>query len=105
MIDMTSRSIISQFGPKNMDFATPHDIAISKDGKEIYVVEIDPHIIHKFIDPSIETVRVKEVKKADIKVVDNVTANKSSTPNITVTVPVKPTATVGELFQTIIAHI
>lgn len=96
VIDMTSRSIISQFRPKNADFATPHDIAISKDGKEVYVVELDPHKIHKFVDPTIETVKIKEVKKSDTKVVENVTTNKSSAHNVTMSIPVKPTATVGE---------
>uniref|UniRef100_A0A0C9Q0D0 peptidylamidoglycolate lyase n=1 Tax=Fopius arisanus TaxID=64838 RepID=A0A0C9Q0D0_9HYME len=47
-IDIHSGEIISQFGPDE-DMKTPHDLAVSKDSSQIYVVELDDHVVYKFL--------------------------------------------------------
>ncbi|XP_012253737.2 peptidyl-alpha-hydroxyglycine alpha-amidating lyase 1 [Athalia rosae] len=48
VIDVTTGGVQSQFAP-GMDMKNPHDIAVSTDGKLIYVVELNPHKVHKFL--------------------------------------------------------
>ncbi|XP_077293372.1 peptidyl-alpha-hydroxyglycine-alpha-amidating lyase 1 [Arctopsyche grandis] len=98
VIDIATKKILSQFGPNNKDFSNPHDIAISKDGKEIYVVELEPYKIHKFVEPNVEPVKVNEVSKPTPKSVEESNLNKSSAnANASTIAPVKPTATVEGL--------
>nr|XP_012147838.1 PREDICTED: peptidyl-alpha-hydroxyglycine alpha-amidating lyase 1-like [Megachile rotundata] len=48
VLDIHSGNILSQFGPKN-DMDSPHDIAVSDDGSEIYVVELNIHTVYRFL--------------------------------------------------------
>lgn len=47
VLDVNSGDILSQFAP-GKDLQNPHDVAVTKDGKAIYVVELNPYKIHKF---------------------------------------------------------
>ncbi|XP_054005191.1 peptidyl-alpha-hydroxyglycine alpha-amidating lyase 1-like isoform X1 [Hylaeus anthracinus] len=48
ILDINSGNILSQFGPEHyMD--RPHDIAVTKNGSEIYVVELDNHTVYRFL--------------------------------------------------------
>lgn len=47
VLDIHSGKILSQFGP-GQDMRRPHDIAVSENGSEIYVVELDIQIAYKF---------------------------------------------------------
>ncbi|XP_026474326.1 peptidyl-alpha-hydroxyglycine alpha-amidating lyase 1-like [Ctenocephalides felis] len=58
VINMTSGKIVSQFRAGSKDFQNPHDIAVSSDGKQAYVVEIDPYVIHKFEDNTLPNASV-----------------------------------------------
>lgn len=94
VIDITTRKILSQFGPNNKDFANPHDIAVTVDGKQIYVVELDPYKVHKFIDYTIVDEKVNKPIKAITVTLEQVATNKSSVTSTAT--PVKPTATIGK---------
>ncbi|XP_057342205.1 peptidyl-alpha-hydroxyglycine alpha-amidating lyase 1-like [Microplitis mediator] len=48
VIDINSGQIIAQFGPNN-DMLAPHDIAVSDDASEIYVVELNNNRIYRFL--------------------------------------------------------
>lgn len=47
VVDVNSGKIFCQFGP-GQDFDSPHDIAISQNASEIYVVELNKNITYKF---------------------------------------------------------
>ncbi|XP_004531283.1 peptidyl-alpha-hydroxyglycine alpha-amidating lyase 1 isoform X1 [Ceratitis capitata] len=49
VINMRTKQVISKFGPNDMQFSNPHDVAVTKDGSEIYVAELNPMRIHKFL--------------------------------------------------------
>lgn len=48
VLDTNSGNVLSQFGP-GKDMLAPHDIAVSDDGSEIYVVELDAHKVYRFV--------------------------------------------------------
>ena len=48
IMDINTDKILSQFAP-NGDMARPHDIAVTPDGREIFVVELDSHRVCRFI--------------------------------------------------------
>ncbi|KOC68396.1 Peptidyl-alpha-hydroxyglycine alpha-amidating lyase 1 [Habropoda laboriosa] len=48
VLDVNSGSILSQFGPGH-DMFMPHDIAVTENGSEIYVVELNIHVAYKFL--------------------------------------------------------
>ncbi|KAK4023103.1 hypothetical protein OUZ56_008536 [Daphnia magna] len=45
--DLDSLSTLSRWTPAN-GFGSPHDVAVSRDGEAMYVVQIGPNRIHKF---------------------------------------------------------
>jgi peptidylamidoglycolate lyase len=47
VLDINTGEILSQFAP-HMDMSNPHDIAVTSDEREIYVVELNAHKIYKF---------------------------------------------------------
>ncbi|XP_011496884.1 PREDICTED: peptidyl-alpha-hydroxyglycine alpha-amidating lyase 1 [Ceratosolen solmsi marchali] len=47
VLNIHTGEILSQFGP-HMDMSNPHDIAVTFDEREIYVVELNVHKIYKF---------------------------------------------------------
>ncbi|XP_046398624.1 peptidyl-alpha-hydroxyglycine alpha-amidating lyase 1 [Ischnura elegans] len=47
-IDVETKSLIEEFRPNGNDFSNPHDIAVSQDGKDVYVVELLPFKVWKF---------------------------------------------------------
>lgn len=51
VIDYTTGKLIKTFAPKN-GFSNPHDIAVSGDGRRIYVAELDPHRVWAFQEPA-----------------------------------------------------
>lgn len=75
VIEFTSGRLLQTFAPPR-DFSNPHDIAVSADGACVYVAELSPYKVHKFLDETL----LNETKVEEVK--DNVT------------MPVKPTATV-----------
>ncbi|OAD52889.1 Peptidyl-alpha-hydroxyglycine alpha-amidating lyase 1 [Eufriesea mexicana] len=48
VLDVDTGNILSQFGP-GQDMKRPHDIAVTDDGSEIYVVELDLQTAYKFL--------------------------------------------------------
>ncbi|KAH8305175.1 hypothetical protein KR018_009143, partial [Drosophila ironensis] len=53
VLSMRSKQLVSKFGPNNLEFHNPHDVAVTADGKEIYVAELNPTRIHKFVHKSL----------------------------------------------------
>ncbi|XP_055840109.1 peptidyl-alpha-hydroxyglycine alpha-amidating lyase 1 [Episyrphus balteatus] len=49
IVNMKTKQVISKFGPNDLQFSNPHDVAVTVDGTEIYVAELDPTRIHKFL--------------------------------------------------------
>ncbi|CAB0037623.1 unnamed protein product [Trichogramma brassicae] len=47
VLDVNTGKLLSEFAP-NMDMDSPHDIAVSQDEKEIYVVELNIQRVYKF---------------------------------------------------------
>ncbi|EFX71247.1 hypothetical protein DAPPUDRAFT_327379 [Daphnia pulex] len=45
--DLDSLNTLSRWTPSN-GFGSPHDVAVSRDGEALYVVQIGPNSIHKF---------------------------------------------------------
>jgi peptidylamidoglycolate lyase len=50
VIDPTSGDLISTWQPKRIGFSQPHDVAVSSDGRYIYVAEIGPNNVWQFIN-------------------------------------------------------
>lgn len=48
VLDFNTGNILSEFGPRN-DMDRPHDLAVTENGSEIYVVELDLHKIYRFV--------------------------------------------------------
>ncbi|EDV58181.2 peptidyl-alpha-hydroxyglycine alpha-amidating lyase 1 isoform X1 [Drosophila erecta] len=53
VLSMRSKQLVSKFGPNNLEFQNPHDVAVTVDGNEIYVAELNPMRIHKFVHRSL----------------------------------------------------
>ncbi|XP_016929420.2 peptidyl-alpha-hydroxyglycine alpha-amidating lyase 1 isoform X3 [Drosophila suzukii] len=53
VLSMRSKQLVSKFGPNNLEFQNPHDVAVTADGNEIYVAELNPMRIHKFVHRSL----------------------------------------------------
>uniref|UniRef100_A0A0A1XSQ6 peptidylamidoglycolate lyase n=1 Tax=Zeugodacus cucurbitae TaxID=28588 RepID=A0A0A1XSQ6_ZEUCU len=53
VLNMRTKQVISKFGPNDMQFSNPHDVAVTKDGNEIYVAELNPMRIHKFLHKTV----------------------------------------------------
>ncbi|KAH8253907.1 hypothetical protein KR032_007535 [Drosophila birchii] len=53
VLSMRSKQLVSKFGPNNLEFHNPHDVAVTADGNEIYVAELVPMRIHKFVHRSL----------------------------------------------------
>ncbi|XP_026319691.1 peptidyl-alpha-hydroxyglycine alpha-amidating lyase 1-like isoform X2 [Hyposmocoma kahamanoa] len=74
VVDFRSGRLIQTFAP-DQGFANPHDVVASADGSKVYVAELNPYRAYKFIDETLK--------------------NYSRNEDQNVSVPVKPTATVG----------
>ncbi|KAH8372254.1 hypothetical protein KR093_010770 [Drosophila rubida] len=53
VMSMRTRQLTSKFGPNNLQFQNPHDVAVTADGNAIYVAELNPMRIHKFVHKSL----------------------------------------------------
>ncbi|XP_034477035.1 peptidyl-alpha-hydroxyglycine alpha-amidating lyase 1 [Drosophila innubila] len=71
VMSMRTRQIISKFGPNNLEFHNPHDVAVTADGNAIYVAELDPMRIHKFVHKSQAKPMSLSVVKASSSVIDS----------------------------------
>lgn len=52
VLDVNSGNILFSFRP-GQDMDSPHDIAVSEDGSEIYVVELNKNTVYKFLQSKI----------------------------------------------------
>ncbi|KAM7341956.1 peptidyl-alpha-hydroxyglycine-alpha-amidating lyase 1 [Cochliomyia hominivorax] len=52
VMDFKSKKVLAKFGPNDMEFSNPHDVAVTTDGNEVYVAELNPMRIHKFLHKS-----------------------------------------------------
>lgn len=52
-MDFKSKKVVSKFGPNDMQLRNPHDVAVTSDGNEIYVAELNPTRIYKFLHKSV----------------------------------------------------
>lgn len=77
VLDFASGTLVQSFAPHG-DFSSPHDLVVSKDGSTVYVAQLDPHRVFKFVDPSL----VNQTRADSAK-------NRTA-------MPAKPTATIGE---------
>ncbi|XP_076631155.1 peptidyl-alpha-hydroxyglycine alpha-amidating lyase 1 isoform X1 [Colletes latitarsis] len=48
VLDVNSGNILSQFEP-NHNMERPHDIAVTENGSEIYIVDLDYHTVYRFL--------------------------------------------------------
>ncbi|XP_015189706.1 PREDICTED: peptidyl-alpha-hydroxyglycine alpha-amidating lyase 1-like [Polistes dominula] len=58
IVDINTGNILSQFAPTQR-FLRPHDIAVSNDGSEIYIVDLDTFKIYKFLQKSTASVKTE----------------------------------------------
>lgn len=49
VINMATGDVTSKFGPTGINMTSPHDIAVTKDGKEIFIAELENNHLFKFI--------------------------------------------------------
>ncbi|XP_055916821.1 peptidyl-alpha-hydroxyglycine alpha-amidating lyase 1 isoform X2 [Eupeodes corollae] len=49
IMNFKTKQVIGKFGPNDLQFSNPHDVAVTTDGTEIYVAELDPTRVHKFL--------------------------------------------------------
>ncbi|XP_050321248.1 peptidyl-alpha-hydroxyglycine alpha-amidating lyase 1 [Bactrocera neohumeralis] len=72
VINMRTKQVISKFGPNDMQFSNPHDVAVTKDGNEIYVAELNPMRVHKFLHKTV-------AKSMPLSAAKTTTLSKSNT--------------------------
>lgn len=48
VLDVHTGNVLAQFAPRN-DMDNPHDIAVTEDGSEIYVVELNSARVYRFV--------------------------------------------------------
>uniref|UniRef100_A0A1B0GDJ1 peptidylamidoglycolate lyase n=1 Tax=Glossina morsitans morsitans TaxID=37546 RepID=A0A1B0GDJ1_GLOMM len=53
VLDFKSKKILSKFGPNDLQFSNPHDLAVTNNGLEVYVAELNPMRLHKFLHKSV----------------------------------------------------
>lgn len=53
VMDFASKKVLGKFGPNDMEFSNPHDVAVTTDGNEVYVAELNPTRIYKFLHKSL----------------------------------------------------
>ncbi|XP_045113955.1 peptidyl-glycine alpha-amidating monooxygenase B-like isoform X2 [Portunus trituberculatus] len=51
-VDYTSGELMGAFSPKNEGLSNPHDVVVSPDGREVYVAEIGPNNVWRFVNDS-----------------------------------------------------
>lgn len=49
VMDYKSKAVLSKFGAQNFQFSNPHDVAVSEDADEVYVGELNPYRVYKFV--------------------------------------------------------
>lgn len=49
VISLVSKQLIDAFSPNGKGFSSPHDVAVSTDGSQVYVVELDSTKVWKFV--------------------------------------------------------
>jgi DNA-binding beta-propeller fold protein YncE len=49
VISLVSKQLIEAFSPNGQGFSSPHDVAVSTDGSQAYVVELDSSKVWKFV--------------------------------------------------------
>jgi DNA-binding beta-propeller fold protein YncE len=49
IISLASKRLIETFIPNGLGFNNPHDVAVNTDGSQVYVVELDPYKVWKFV--------------------------------------------------------
>nr|CAD7194040.1 unnamed protein product [Timema douglasi] len=61
VVDMGTKKLVDQFTPNEKEFSNPHDLAVSSDGNQVYVVELNPYKVWKFVkgDANISNVVIK----------------------------------------------
>ena len=47
-MSVTSKSVTSTFSPDGNGLSNPHDVAVSRDGSAVYVVELTPRKVWRF---------------------------------------------------------
>ncbi|XP_075165964.1 peptidyl-alpha-hydroxyglycine-alpha-amidating lyase 1 [Haematobia irritans] len=69
IMDFKTKKVTAKFGPNDLEFSNPHDVAVTIDGNEIYVAELDPKRIHKFLHKSlVKSIPISAAKpKANIE--------------------------------------
>jgi len=50
VIGIASQQLVATFAPPSGTFSNPHDLAVSYDSNEVYVVELNPHRVWKFVN-------------------------------------------------------
>ncbi|KAL0901180.1 hypothetical protein ABMA27_006489 [Loxostege sticticalis] len=69
VIDFASGTLIGTFAPDG-GLHNPHDVVASPDGAAVYVAEIDPYRVHKFVDDTVK----REANATRVKVAVKPTA-------------------------------
>jgi len=78
VMNMRTRQIISKFGPNNLEFQNPHDVAVTSDGNAIYVAELNPMRIHKFVHKSLAKPMSLSVQKVSSSPIESTTTTSPS---------------------------
>ncbi|XP_017867294.1 PREDICTED: peptidyl-alpha-hydroxyglycine alpha-amidating lyase 1 isoform X1 [Drosophila arizonae] len=82
VMSMRNKQLISKFGPNNLPFENPHDVAVTEDGNCIYVAELNPMRIHKFVHKSI----AKTMSLSAVKIISSAQSEPAIATNMSETV-------------------
>ncbi|KAJ4436524.1 hypothetical protein ANN_16555 [Periplaneta americana] len=50
IISLSEKQLLGSFIPNEHGFSNPHDVAVSSDGSQVYVVELNPYKVWKFVN-------------------------------------------------------
>ena len=61
--DLVTGGLVQTFNAENDGFIYPHDLAVSKDGKYVYEIELNPFMVYKFVDTRLKKVDKRKLHK------------------------------------------
>ncbi|XP_071502884.1 peptidyl-glycine alpha-amidating monooxygenase B-like [Diadema antillarum] len=100
-LNYTSGEILTKWSPTHQEFEKPHDITCTPDGKLVYVAEIGPNKVWKFVTnaeffDSVALSKAFETQSVTPEISQAQTVSEASTPstlrNLSQPVPVSPSA-------------
>ncbi|KAK7792477.1 hypothetical protein R5R35_013863 [Gryllus longicercus] len=82
VVSLASEELVAYFNSDGAGFQNPHDVAVTKDGSEVYVVELQPFKVWKFVQGNLNiSVPVRPSKNENLTSAGNITSISQYTKN------------------------